>query len=250
MARTQHAPRGRVGPGTEILRESAWLFTHHAERNAGPRLGAARFHLCNRRCICRSPQALGLPSSRACWRRSAIGSPFSHSLTGGTKRFPRFGEPSLGWWVTSGNIDSMVAHYTAAKRRSDDAYSPRRKGGLRPDRAVIVYSRILSELYPDRPILLGGLEASLRRFAHYDYWDDAVLPSILVDARADLLIYGMGERSVGDRPPSGREGQPAPSCGYPRHLLRPSHQRLHPLDAVSCRSFEQVCASKREYAAA
>ena len=111
--------------------------------------------------------------------------------------FRRFGEPRLGFLVTSGNIDSMVAHYTAAKRkRSEDAYSPGGKAGLRPDRAVIVYSRILRELYPDRPILLGGLEASLRRFAHYDYWDDAVRPSILLDAQADLLMYGMGERSV------------------------------------------------------
>lgn len=111
--------------------------------------------------------------------------------------FKQFGRPRLAFFVNSGNIDSMVAHYTAAKRkRSDDAYTADGKAGARPDRAVIVYSKKIRELYGDIPIAIGGLEASLRRFAHYDYWDDRVRPSILIDSDADLLMFGMGEKHV------------------------------------------------------
>ncbi len=108
--------------------------------------------------------------------------------------FRTFGRPRLGFLVTAGNIDSMVAHYTAAKKkRSKDYYSPGGVAGKRPDRAVIVYCNRIREAYGDVPIILGGLEASLRRFAHYDYWDNRVRRSVLVDARADILTYGMGE---------------------------------------------------------
>ncbi|MBR2621690.1 MAG: YgiQ family radical SAM protein [Clostridia bacterium] len=108
--------------------------------------------------------------------------------------FREFGRPKLGFLVTAGNIDSMVAHYTVAKkRRTYDYYSPGGKMGNRPDRATIVYCNRIREAYGDVPIVLGGLEASLRRFAHYDYWDDKVRRSILVDSRADILTYGMGE---------------------------------------------------------
>ena len=111
--------------------------------------------------------------------------------------FKRFGKPRLGFLVSAGNIDSMVAHYTAAKkRRSEDYYSPGFKAGLRPDRATIVYCNRVREAYGDVPILIGGLEASLRRCAHYDYWDNKVRRSILVDSGADILMYGMGERSI------------------------------------------------------
>ncbi|MBR5367085.1 MAG: YgiQ family radical SAM protein [Clostridia bacterium] len=111
--------------------------------------------------------------------------------------FKRFGKPRLGFLVSAGNVDSMVAHYTAAKkRRSEDYYSPGCRAGLRPDRATIVYCNRIREAYGDVPILIGGLEASLRRAAHYDYWGDNVRRSILVDSRADILMYGMGERSV------------------------------------------------------
>ena len=113
------------------------------------------------------------------------------------KDYKRFGKPRLAFLVNSGNIDSMVAHYTAAKkRRSDDAYTPGGKSGARPDRAVIVYTQKLKELYPDIPVCIGGLEASLRRFAHYDYWDDRVRPSVLIESGADLLMYGMGEKHI------------------------------------------------------
>ena len=108
--------------------------------------------------------------------------------------FKRFGRPRLGFLVTSGNIDSMVAHYTVSKKkRSYDYYTAGGKMGKRPDRAVIVYCNRIREAYGDVPIIIGGLEASLRRFAHYDYWDNKVRRSILVDSRADLLTYGMGE---------------------------------------------------------
>ena len=108
--------------------------------------------------------------------------------------FREFGKPRLGFLVTAGNIDSMVAHYTAAKKkRTYDYYSPGGKAGLRPDRATIVYCNRIREAYGDIPIVIGGLEASLRRFAHYDYWSDSIRRSILVDSRADILAYGMGE---------------------------------------------------------
>ncbi len=114
-----------------------------------------------------------------------------------TKDFMRFGKPRLGFLVSAGNIDSMVAHYSVAKRkRSYDYYSPGGKFGLRPDRATIVYSQLIRKAYPDSPIILGGLEASLRRFAHYDYWDDCVMESVLVSSGADILTYGMGENII------------------------------------------------------
>ena len=109
--------------------------------------------------------------------------------------FLELGVPKYAFLVSAGNLDSMVAHYTVAKqRRSKDAYSPGEKIGLRPDRAVTVYTQTLRSLCPDTPILIGGLEASLRRFAHYDYWSDSVRPSVLEESGADLLMYGMGER--------------------------------------------------------
>ncbi|MBQ9084596.1 MAG: YgiQ family radical SAM protein [Clostridia bacterium] len=111
--------------------------------------------------------------------------------------FCRYGRPRLGFLVSGGNIDSMVAHYTVSKKkRSYDYYSPGGKMGARPDRAVIVYCNRIREAYGDVPIIIGGLEASLRRFAHYDYWDDRVRRSILVDSRADILSYGMGENTL------------------------------------------------------
>ncbi len=111
--------------------------------------------------------------------------------------FMKLGRPKIGFLVSSGNIDSMVNHYTASKkRRHDDFYTPGGKGGKRPDRAVIVYCNRIREAYGDIPIIIGGIEGSLRRFAHYDYWDDRVRNSILIDSSADLLIYGMGEKPL------------------------------------------------------
>ena len=111
--------------------------------------------------------------------------------------FRRFGEPRLGFLINSGNVDSMVNHFSVFKhRRRTDIYSPGGEAGHRPDRAVIVYSNRAREAYKDVPVIIGGLEASLRRLAHYDYWEDKLRRSILLDAKADLLIYGMGEKAV------------------------------------------------------
>ncbi len=111
--------------------------------------------------------------------------------------FRKFGSPRLFFGVTSGAMDSMVNHYTAARRlRHDDAYTPGGQVGFRPDRATYVYSRILKQIYPDVPLVIAGIEASMRRLAHYDYWDDRLFPSILMDTPADLLLYGMGERTI------------------------------------------------------
>ena len=111
--------------------------------------------------------------------------------------FRKLGAPRLYFAVNAGAMDSMVNHYTAAKRlRHDDAYTPEGRAGQRPDRAVTVYSKILKQLWPDVPVVIGGVEASLRRLTHYDYWDDRLMPSILVDSGADWLCYGMGERPM------------------------------------------------------
>ena len=111
--------------------------------------------------------------------------------------FKKFGRPRLFFGVSAGAMDSMVNHYTAARRRrSDDAYTPNGRHGARPDYPTIVYSNILKTLFPAVPVVAGGIEASLRRLSHYDYWEDRLRPSILMDCRADMLVYGMGERSI------------------------------------------------------
>ncbi len=111
--------------------------------------------------------------------------------------FKKMGRPRLFFAISAGNMDSMVNHYTANKRlRSDDAYTPDGKAGMRPDYATITYANIIKKLYPDVPLVIGGIEASLRRFTHYDYWSDKLMPSILIDTKADLLVYGMGEKPV------------------------------------------------------
>ncbi|MBP5724263.1 MAG: YgiQ family radical SAM protein [Bacteroidales bacterium] len=111
--------------------------------------------------------------------------------------FKKLGKPRLFFGVNSGSMDSMVNHYTATKRlRSNDAYTPGGLAGQRPDYAVTVYSNILKQLFPETPVVIGGIEASLRRFSHYDYWSDSYKKSILIDSKADLLVYGMGEQAI------------------------------------------------------
>lgn len=167
-------------------------------------------------------------------------------------QFTRYGRPRLGFLVTSGNIDSMVAHYTAAKRRrSDDMYSPGGKAGKRPDRAVLVYSKIIKRLYPDCPVIIGGLEASLRRFAHYDYWDDRVRPSILIDSGADVLTYGMGENQTLEIARRLNEGLPVSALYDIRGICCAADTKDYvPMPAAECPSYERVRESKKEYAAA
>ena len=111
--------------------------------------------------------------------------------------FKKLGKPKYFFGVTAGCMDSMVNHYTANKRlRSNDSYTPGGESGFRPDYATTVYSKILKEIYPDVPVLIGGIEASLRRVTHYDYWADKLFPSVLVDSGADMLVYGMGEQPL------------------------------------------------------
>ena len=163
--------------------------------------------------------------------------------------FKRFGRPRFGFFVSSGNIDSMVAHYTAAKKhRSDDAYTPGGKTGARPDRAVIVYCNRIREAYGDIPIIIGGLEASLRRFAHYDYWDDKIRRSILFDTQADLLTFGMGENATIEIAHRLAEGEPVSSIRDVRGTCYICDVTETPLEGAECPSFENVCKSKKEYA--
>ena len=168
--------------------------------------------------------------------------------------FTRFGRPTLGFFISGGNIDSMVAHYTAAKKkRSDDAYTAGGKAGARPDRAVIVYCRQARQAYPDCPIIIGGLEASLRRFAHYDYWDDRVRPSILLDSGADLLTFGMGERQTMEIARRLSEGEPVSELTDIRGTCYAVPAREYaPRPCAECPSYEQVRvpdeAGKRQYA--
>jgi len=114
-----------------------------------------------------------------------------------TDAFTALGQPNLFFGVTAGNMDSMINHYTAdRKRRNDDAYTPGNVAGQRPDRAITVYSQRLREAWRDTPIVIGGIEASLRRIAHYDYWSDRVKRSVLLDSRADILLFGNAERAI------------------------------------------------------
>src|SRR5437867_5178474 len=109
----------------------------------------------------------------------------------------QFGRPRLFFAVSAGNMDSLINHYTAAKKvRNDDAYSPGGRIGLRPDRATLAYCQRCREAYPGVPVIAGGVEASLRRLAHYDYWSDSVRRSILLDSKADLVVHGMGEKAI------------------------------------------------------
>ena len=166
--------------------------------------------------------------------------------------FLQFGKPRLGFFVTAGNIDSMVAHYTVAKRkRSDDAYTAGGKSGKRPDRAVTVYSNIIRRLFPDSVIIIGGLEASLRRFAHYDYWKNTVMPSVLFDSKADIISYGMGELQTIEMAKRLSEGYPVEALYDIRGICYAVKTSDYvPRTVVELPSYERVCESKRDYAIA
>ena len=163
--------------------------------------------------------------------------------------FTRFGKPRLGFLVTAGVIDSMVNHYTVAKkRRHDDAYAPGGRAGLRPDRATIVYCNRIRQAYRDVPILIGGVEASLRRFSHYDYWDDKVRHSILVDSGATLLMYGMGETSILECADWVARGMNPAGLSCLRgvcYMSKTADERC-----VQLPSHREVCADRKKYAEA
>ncbi|WP_409069149.1 YgiQ family radical SAM protein [Clostridium sp. FAM 1755] len=165
--------------------------------------------------------------------------------------FKKLGKPKYGFLVNSGNIDSMVNHYTASKKkRHDDFYSPGGKSGYRPDRAVVVYCNKIKEAFKDSPIIIGGIEASLRRFAHYDYWDNSVRRSILEDSSANLLIYGMGEKPVVQVCNLLRYGMKIDSIKDVRGTayIEKDISNLH--DYIEIPSFEEVSTNKKSYAEA
>ncbi len=166
--------------------------------------------------------------------------------------FLQFGKPRLGFMITSGNIDSMVAHYSVAKkRRKTDAYTAGGIMGKRPDRAAIVYSNIVRRLYPDSVIILGGLEASLRRFAHYDYWDDKVRHSILFDSQADIIVYGMGENQtieIADRLNDGYTVEGLRDIRGICYSVKTSEYT--PMSVTELPTFERVSSDKKDYAIA
>lgn len=167
--------------------------------------------------------------------------------------FRKFGAPRLFFGISPGAMDSMVNHYTAnRRRRSDDAYTPGGRHGARPDYPSIVYSKILRQLYPDTPIVIGGIEASLRRLSHYDYWQDRLRPSILVDTPADMLLYGMGEKTILDLARRLDAGTPiAEITDMPQSVvLRPLDEIPAPdKDNIVLASFETCLADKRSQAA-
>lgn len=166
--------------------------------------------------------------------------------------FTKLGTPRLFFGITAGSMDSMVNHYTANIRlRSNDAYTPGGKAGFRPDYAVTVYTRIVKRLFPHVPVVVGGIEASLRRLTHYDYWSDSLKPSVLAESGADLLIYGMGERVV-------QQVARALRNGYNAKLLRKLRQvafmagkdyveRLDPAETIRLHSYEECARDKRAF---
>ncbi|HCX04355.1 MAG TPA: YgiQ family radical SAM protein [Clostridiales bacterium] len=165
------------------------------------------------------------------------------------EEFKKMGKPKLAFLVTSGNIDSMVNHYTVfKKRRKKDMYSPEEKAGLRPDRAVIVYGNKIREAYKDIPIIIGGIESSLRRFAHYDYWSNSIRRSILLDSAADLLVYGMGEKSIISIAESLESGIPIEEITYiDGTVFRTKNlDRLYKYKILP--SYKEITESKEKYA--
>lgn len=159
---------------------------------------------------------------------------------GDHRDFKKLGVPRLFFGVSAGAMDSMINHYTANKRlRSDDAYTPDRRPGMRPDYPSIVYTQILKELYPDTPVVLGSIEASLRRLTHYDYWQDKLLPGILVSSHADLLIYGMGEKPIKELARQLRSGTPF-------HEIRDIGQTVYLADKVEVKPDDILLFSHEE----
>jgi uncharacterized radical SAM protein YgiQ len=163
--------------------------------------------------------------------------------------FRKLGAPRLYFGVNAGAMDSMVNHYTAAKRlRSDDAYTPEGKAGQRPDYAVTVYTKILKQIYPDIPVLIGGIEASLRRVTHYDYWQDCLKPSVLVESGADWLCYGMGERTMIEFTKAIEAGRNINDIRKIPQLAFYMDGKCKTKDAVILNSYERCCKDKIAFA--
>ena len=166
-----------------------------------------------------------------------------------SRDFTKLGRPRLAFLVTAGNLDSMVNHYTVAKRkRQKDEYSPGGKIGFRPDRATIIYSQKIRETYGDIPIILGGIEASLRRLAHYDYWENRVRPSLLVDSGADLIIYGMGERAIGEVADALQGGLNIKDIIYVNGTVFKTCNLQQAYQPIVLPSYQEVKISKKKFA--
>jgi uncharacterized radical SAM protein YgiQ len=169
--------------------------------------------------------------------------------------FKKLGKPRLFFGVTSGNMDSMVNHYTAnLRQRSDDAFTPAGKAGFRPDYATSIYSNILKKLFPNVPLVIGGIEASLRRFTHYDYWSDKLKPSIVMESKADILIYGMGEKPVTELARLLQKGIPVNQLqSIPQTaFLQNTNSNIKPLknhETIYLFSHEECLNSKSKFAA-
>lgn len=162
---------------------------------------------------------------------------------GDYRDFTKLGKPRLFFAVSSGSMDSMVNHYTAARRRrSDDAYTPEGRAGARPDYCTTTYCRILKQLFPDVPIVIGGIEASMRRLTHYDYWSDILMPSILVDSGADMLVYGMGEKAILEIAEKGI------THSIPQTAYIEKDASALPIDGIQLASHEQALRDKRVHA--
>ncbi|HRY85680.1 MAG TPA: YgiQ family radical SAM protein, partial [Candidatus Omnitrophota bacterium] len=165
-----------------------------------------------------------------------------------SKDFLALGRPRLFFGVSAGNLDSMVSNYTASKKpRRKDEYAPGGRGGLRPNRASIVYTSKVKELFSGVPVVLGGIEASLRRLAHFDYWDEAVRRSILLDAKADLLIYGMGEKQIVEIARRARDGEEIRKMADIRGTVSLQSDSKGFEDAVKLPSFEEVSADPEKF---
>ena len=160
-----------------------------------------------------------------------------------------FGKPRLGFLVSGGNMDSMVNHYSVTKhRRKTDAFTPGGVMGKRPDYATIVYCNLIRQTYKDVPILIGGIEASLRRLAHYDYWSESLKRSILLDSQADLLMYGMGEKSIVEIADALNSGMDVKDITYIDGTVFKTEDLDDSLPTILLPSYEKLKANKREYA--
>ena len=160
-----------------------------------------------------------------------------------------FGEPRLGFLVSAGNMDSMVNHYTVSKKhRQKDSYSPGGQMGLRPDRAVIVYSNLIRQTYKQTPVILGGIEASLRRLAHYDYWSDKVKHSVLIDSGADIISYGMGEHSIVEIADALNAGIDVKDITYINGTVYKTKTLDNLSDYINLPSYDEIVKDKRIYA--
>ncbi len=184
---------------------------------------------------------IGRTLEHAGYRVAIVPQPDWH---GDLRDFKKLGRPRLFFAITAGSMDSMVNHYTANRRlRSDDAYSPDGRFGLRPDYCTNVYSQILKQLFPDVPVVIGGIEASMRRLCHYDYWQDKILPSILISSGADVLVYGMGEKPMVELANRAAHGEPLTGVMQTAYVCE-----SQPIDGIMLHSYEECVKNKRHYA--